>query len=81
MFDTLRLCKLGRDLKHIIDRHGGVRLQTIRDWMLRFGAKQPNGLLDGKSSEARRRSNADHRSTPARSVEDGPVFYINGMVR
>ena len=27
---------------------GGVGLQIIRDWVLRFNARGPNGLLDGK---------------------------------
>ena len=62
-------------------RHGGVRLQTVRDWVLRFSAKEPKGLLDGKFSGALRGLNAEHRAAPARAVEDGPVFDINGMVR
>jgi len=28
---------------------GGVGLQIIRDWVLRFNARGPDGLLDGKS--------------------------------
>ena len=28
---------------------GGVGLQIIRDWVLRFNARGSNGLLDGKS--------------------------------
>jgi hypothetical protein len=27
---------------------GGVGLQIIRDWVLRFNARGPDGLLDGK---------------------------------
>ncbi len=30
-------------------RIGGVGLQTIRDWVLRFNAKGPEGLKDGKA--------------------------------
>lgn len=30
-------------------RIGGVRLQSIRDWVLRFNAKGPEGLIDGKA--------------------------------
>ena len=38
-------------------RIGGVGLQIIRDWVLRFNAR-PDGLVDGKSPtlEAQRRS-------------------------
>src|SRR5580704_2886946 len=28
---------------------GGVGLQIIRDWVMRFNARGPDGLLDGKS--------------------------------
>ena len=28
---------------------GGVSLQTVRDWVLRFNAHGPDGLLDGKA--------------------------------
>ena len=28
---------------------GGVGLQTVRDWVLRFNAHGPDGLLDGKA--------------------------------
>ena len=30
-------------------RAGGVGLQTFRDWVLRFNAKGPSGLVDGKA--------------------------------
>ena len=30
-------------------RIGGVGLQIIRDWVLRFNARGPDGLLDGKA--------------------------------
>ena len=62
-------------------RHGGVGLQTIRDWVLRFNAKGPDGLLDGKSTGAPPRLNAEQRAALARAVEDGPVPYIDGVVR
>jgi len=28
---------------------GGVGLQIVRDWVLRFNARGPDGLVDGKS--------------------------------
>jgi len=31
-------------------RHGGVDIQTVRNWVLRFNADGPDGLLDGQSS-------------------------------
>ena len=42
-------------------RIGGVGLQIIRDWVLRFNARGPDGLVDGKSPGAPSKLNADHR--------------------
>jgi transposase len=30
-------------------RIGGVTLQIVRDWVVRFNARGPNGLFDGKA--------------------------------
>ena len=30
-------------------RIGGMGLQTMRDWVLRFNARGPDGLIDGKA--------------------------------
>ena len=35
--------------RHEAARVGGVGLQTVRDWVLRFNAQGPDGLLDGKA--------------------------------
>ena len=57
----------------IASRIGGVGLQIIRDWVLRFNARGPDGLVDGKSPGAPSKLNADHRRAlaevlrPARS--------------
>src|SRR5207342_898846 len=42
---------------------GGVGLQIIRDWALRFNARGPDGLLDGDRTavQAQRHSAAGHR--------------------
>ena len=39
-------------------RIGGVGLQIIRDWVLRFNARGPDGLVDGKSPGAPSKLNA-----------------------
>jgi transposase len=62
-------------------RHGGVGLQTIRDWVLRFNAEGPEGLVDGKSPGTPPRLNAEQRAALARAVEAGPVPYLDGVVR
>lgn len=62
-------------------RHGGVGLQSVRDWVLHFNADGPDGLLDGKSPGTPPRLNTAQRKALARMVEDGPVSYLHGVVR
>ena len=45
------------------------RVQIIRDWVLRFNARGPDGLVDGKSPGAPSKLNADHRRALAEVVE------------
>ena len=53
----------------------------IRDWVLRFNARGPDGLVDGKSPGAPSKLNADHRRALAEVVEAGPVPAVDGVVR
>jgi transposase len=62
-------------------RIGGVGLQTIRDWVLRFNAKGSDGLLDGKAPGRAAKLNATQRQELARMVESGPIPAIHGVVR
>ncbi len=62
-------------------RHGGVDIQTVRNWVLRFNADGPDGLLDGKSPGTPPRLNAAHRRALSRVVEQGPTPYLDGVVR
>ena len=62
----------------IASRIGGVGLQIIRDWVLRFNARGPDGLVDGKSPGAPSKLNADHRRALAEVVEAGPVPAVDG---
>ena len=62
-------------------RIGSVGLQIIRDWVLRFNARGPDGLVDGKSPGAPSKLNADHRRALAEVVEAGPVPAVDGVVR
>ncbi len=62
-------------------RIGGVGLQIIRDWVLRFNADGPDGLLDGKSTGTPPRLNSVQRTALIRIVEDGPRPYLDGVVR
>ena len=62
-------------------RMGGVGLQVVRDWVLRFNAAGPAGLLDRKAPGAARRLDAAHRRALAALVESGPIPAIHGVVR
>ena len=62
-------------------RVGSVGLQVIRGWVLRFNAKGPAGLIDGKATGQPPKLNDDQRQTLARLVESGPTPSIHGVVR
>lgn len=60
---------------------GGVGLQVIRDWVLRFNTNGPEGLLDRKAPGAARRLDEAHRRALAALVESGPIPAVHGVVR
>jgi transposase len=62
-------------------RIGGVGLQTIRDWVLRFNARGPESLRDGKAPGRAPKLNDAQRQELARMVESGPIPAIHGVVR
>ena len=62
-------------------RIGGVGLQTIRDWVLAFNQKGPDGLINGKAPGQPSKLNEDQRRALARMVEDGPITALHGVVR
>ncbi len=62
-------------------RIGAVGLQVIRDWVLRFNAKGPAGLIDGKAPGKPPKLNDDQRQALARIVESGPIPAVHGVVR
>lgn len=60
---------------------GGVTLQIIRDWVLRFNADGPEGLKSRWSSGPQPKLTAEHREALAEMVERGPIPAIHGVVR
>lgn len=60
---------------------GGVTLQIVRDWVLRFNEHGPDGLLDRKAPGQPSIMKDEHRAALARMVEDGPTPAIHGVVR
>src|SRR2546421_1421889 len=57
---------------------GGVGLQIIRDWGLRFNARGPYGLLDGKSTGQPSQLNDTQRQAIAGMIERGPIPGVPG---
>jgi len=62
-------------------RTGGVGLQVIRDWVLRFNAGGPEALLTRKAPGKTPILTDDQRARLAAAVEAGPRPYIDGVVR
>lgn len=62
-------------------RVGGVTLQIVRDWVLRFNAQGPAGLFDRKAPGKPALLQAEHRAALAAAVEAGPKPYLDGVVR
>lgn len=60
---------------------GGVGLQTVRDWVLRFNAEGPAGLVTGKAPGNQPILGADQRAALRRIVEEGPNPAVHGVVR
>jgi transposase len=60
---------------------GGVTVQIIRDWVMKFNAFGPDGLLDRKAPGQRPRLNDMHRAALAAIIEKGPTPAVHGVVR
>jgi transposase len=60
---------------------GGVTLQVVRDWVLRFNAEGPEGLIDRKAPGQPSRLKDEHRAVLAEMVENGPIPAVHGVVR
>ena len=61
--------------------NGGVGLQVIRDWVLRFNAHGPDGLVDRKAPGQTPKLNDAHRAALMKMIEEGPTPAIHGVVR
>jgi len=58
-----------------------VTLQIIHDWVPRFNAEGPDGLIDRKAPGQPSRLNATHRAALAAVIESGPTPALHGVVR
>ena len=62
-------------------RLGGVGLQIVQDWVLRFNAEGPGGLIDRKAPGKAPTLTTEQRAALARVVEAGPESWRDGVVR
>ena len=60
---------------------GGMDRQTLRDWIHRFNASGPEGLIDNWTEGPKPRLSAEQRAQFAEIVEAGPDREIDGVVR
>ena len=60
---------------------GGVTLQIVRDWVMKFNAHGAEGLLDRKAPGQPSRLNDVHRAALAAIIESGPIPAVHGVVR
>ena len=59
---------------------GGVTLQIVRDWVLKFNAHGPDGI-DRKPPGQAPRLNDGRRAALAAIIESGPIPAVHGVAR
>jgi transposase len=62
-------------------RIGCVTLQIVRDWVVRFNARGPQGLVTGRAPGSRPLLNGIQRQELQRMVDQGPIPSVHGVVR
>ena len=60
---------------------GGVGLQVVRDWVMRFNEEGPDGLSDRKAPGKQPKLDAAQRRALAEAVDRGPIPAVHGVVR
>jgi transposase len=62
-------------------RIGGITPQIVRDWVVKFNAIGPEGLIDRKPPGRPAKLTDTHRATLVGLLESGPIPAIHGVVR
>lgn len=60
---------------------GGVTLQSIRDWVVRFNDQGPDGLIDRKAPGPTPKLDVAQLEALKDLVERGPIPAVDGVVR
>ena len=60
---------------------GGVTLQIVRDWVVKFNTQGSAGLIDRKAPGQPPRLNDAHRAALVAIIESGPIPAVHGVVR
>ena len=60
---------------------GSVTRQIVRDWVVKFNANGPVGLIDRKPPGQPSRLNDTHRIALKAIIESGPIPAVHGVVR
>src|SRR6204780_889876 len=60
---------------------GGMDRQTLRDWVHRFNASGPEGLIDNRTEGPKPRLSKEQLAQFAKIVEAGPDHETDGIVR
>lgn len=60
---------------------GGVGLQVVRDWVLRFNVDGPASLIDRKAPGAEPKLTAGQMQAVVDILEQGPIAAVHGVVR
>jgi transposase len=60
---------------------GSVTRQIVRDWVVKFNALGPEGLMDRKPPGLPSRLNDTHRAALMAIIEQGPIPAVHGVVR
>lgn len=60
---------------------GGMDRQTLRDWVIRFNERGPDGLINIPSPGVPPKLDGEHKAFLARLVEEGPIPAVHGVVR
>jgi len=62
-------------------RIGGVTRQIVRDWVVKFNAHGPEGLIDRKPPGPPSRLTDAHRTALMERIDEGPIPSVHGVVR